>query len=353
MLIRLAKLSINVENDVHQAIKDKLISELGNYLGPDEPGVDPDIIIMKKIERGVTNENVLKDYIIGSEFVNGGSISFSFNFKDNDNPMKIFVDDRANVREIWKIIENIMKITALYRYDQIFIHGSGFIYDNKPFFIVGNRQCGKTKVLLEAAKRNSSFMNEDFIIMDKMKIYSYFPQKIELAEHHFRQVGRSDFNDRLKRYYGVTARRRLKNWLKMIAKYVLNGHDTPIRYVPIDCRDFFPNVRIRTEPVGVKDAIFAYMNPINGANNQYEKLKMDNDDLTIHSFWASYIEMTAIFNIIAYVSSVQKNQLLLKIVDDYRKTFFRVLSNVGSTYKLVYPENFDSPALFETVISDA
>lgn len=342
MLIKLAKVCIKIENSVPQKIKRKIEDELGNYIITNNKSAKPDIIIYTKENVNMQSPNNYRNYEIDERFVkvlSCGPILFTANFQNKSEPVEINIIKERDIKSMWYFIENIIKIAAFYRYDLIFVHGAGFLSDNVPIFIIGTQQCGKTKILLEAAKNGLKLINEDFIIIDKNRIYPYFPPKLYLAKHHFDQLNRKDF---LIKYFQT----------KIHGDFSRVGaifHNIFNKYAYVDFAKIFPNINLCRYPIEIEKANFVFLNPIY-SNNKIYRSKIKKEEIISKSFGASYIDMSTFINLLTYMSLANGNISSLKFINDYYTRFFQIFSSLNTFTKLTYNSRFAPSELKNSLI---
>ena len=221
----------------------------------------------------------------------------------------------------------------------IFVHGAGFLSDNVPIFTIGTQQCGKTKILLEAAKNGLKVINEDFIIIDKNSIYPYFPQKLDFAKHHFDQLNRKDF---LIKYFQTKIHGDFSG-LRAILPNIFN------KYAYVDFAKIFPNTNLYRYPIEIEKANFVFLNPIY-SNNKIYKNKIKKEEFISKSFGASYIDMSTFINLLTYMSLANENISFLKFINDYYACFFHIFSSLNTFTKLTYNSRFDPSELMNSLM---
>lgn len=328
MLIKLANVTVRIEDNLKKKVRKKIIEELGNYILPHDSSTNPDVCIysndlaeMKHSHKYAYCE-VDEKYV---KIVTCGPLFFTTNFDDKHNPVTLNIVGEKDIRMIWYFIENIIKLVAFYRYKTIFIHGTGFIHDNKAFCIVGPQRSGKTKILLCAAKQKSKVMNEDFIIVDKKSVYPYFPKKLELANHHFKQLERKSF---LINYIKTKIQGDFSA-VKPILVNIITKH-ARIRFDKIFSKDI-----IHKNNIDKKKTIFAILNPSCGIDKAYKK-NVTSKDFISKSFEISYIEMSTFINILTHAALSRNSISLQKFLNDYHNLFFEVFSDVKEFKQVTY-----------------
>lgn len=333
MLIRLGNVSIKIENSVPKKIKNKLIDELGNYIITNNNSVKPDICIYSDDKVKMGNSSKYRYYEIDKKYVKMlrcGPLLFTTNFNDKKEPVKINTIKEKDIRAIWYIIENIIKIVAFYRYNTIFVHGAGFFINDIPVCIIGAQRSGKTKILFHAAKKGSDVINEDFVIIDKKNVYPYFPQKVELAKHHFKQLERKDF---------------LINYVKTKLHGDFSGVKTILvniisKYVRINFEKIFSKDIIYGDAIERKKVKFIILNPTYPSSGALQD-EIKKEEFISKSFEISYIEMSSFINILTYISLTREDISLYNFLNDYHALFSEIFSDVISFKQLTYNPKTD------------
>ena len=318
---------------MQKKIKNKFIDELGNYIITSNNSVKPDIRIYSDDRVKLSSSSKYPCCEVDEKYVKVsrcGPLFFTTNFSDKKEPVEINVIKEKDIRMIWYIIENIIKIVAFYRYDIIFVHGAGFLIDNTPICIIGPQRSGKTKILFHAAKKESNVINEDFVIIDKTNVYPYFPQKVELAKHHFKQLERKDFLIN----YVKTKLHGDFSGIKTILVNIIN------KYVRISFEKIFSKDIVYKNAIGKEKVTFVMLNPVYSSSNaQQDDIK--KEEFISKSFEVSYIEMSNFIDILTHVSLSREDISLQNFLNDYHALFSEIFSDVSSFKQLTYNPKTD------------
>ena len=318
---------------MQKKIKNKFVDELGNYIITSNNSAKPDIRIYSDDPVKMSNSSKYLYCEIDEKYVKMlrcGPLLFTTNFSDKKRPVEINIIKEKDIRMIWYIIENIIKIVAFYRYDTIFVHGAVFLTHNTSVCIIGPQRSGKTKILCHAAKKGAKVMNEDFVIMDKTNIYPYFPQKVELAKHHFKQLGRKDFlfNYVKTKFHGDFS------GIKTILENIIN------KYVRISFEKIFSKDIVYKNAIEKEKVTFVMLNPVYSSSNaQQDDIK--KEEFISKSFEVSYIEMSNFIDILTHVSLSREDISLQNFLNDYHALFSENFSDVSSFKQLTYNPKSD------------
>lgn len=348
MNYKLAKIKVLIDDDLPEDLLFGFDRELGHHRAQQDASQEPDVVI-KKRSASADEQNdgmsVFLTYAVNKEtafWKLAGGVSFDIDFKNTRKTIQILLPAQGyDFPPLWGLIENILKMVGFYRYGLCFVHGVGFKKNGRNIFLVGNRKDGKTKVLLESIRQKEKLLNEDFILLDQENIYPYFPDKLDLEQHHVEQLG---MKWKSAEYFKqLFSRTKGKGGLSLL-RNIKQGLD----YRTVGLKDLPVAAEVFNEPVEFKKGVFIFLRPSAGKDNPYQINKINPSAAAPLAYWASFIEFK-LSNLLGYKSAIEGNFEWLEFLEMYKNRLVSIFETMRHGYLVTYPHRFDPQKLYHAV----